>query len=181
MKTRRRDHCRAPAQSLVLVGILIPTLVLFCLFVIEVTERRLETMQIEDALQQATRSTVQLLDYATLATGDEQLRTSGACRSVTRQTSGPCRELLEIAHQHLLANLSHVRGLAETPEDLADRVIWTVLPEGGTCTFSGSALRRIDATTPLICAEVRPTLRGIVAWGEFEPFVAAAGTIDPIH
>lgn len=176
----RGPSARARGQSAVFIALTLPFLVAFALLVIEVSERWLEVAMVEDALQQATRSTVQLLDYGALARGDEGLRASRACRDVTWDQDPSCRALLSVARQLFLTNLGGVRGLAEAPEELADRVRWTVLPDGGTCSSRSAAAPPATEATPLICAEVRPTLRGLVGWGRYRPRIVAADTLDAV-
>jgi hypothetical protein len=165
----------------VIVALILPFLMAFTLLVVEVAERWLEVAIIEDALQQATRSTVQLLDYTDLARGGGGLRASGDCRAVTWDATPRCRPLLSAARSLLITNLTGARGLDETPEQLADRVRWTVLPAGGTCSYSSAATSAVTEVSPLICAEVRPQMRGIVGWGRYTPLIVAADTLDAIH
>ena len=57
--------------------------------------------------------------------------------------------------------------------------------------FTGTKLRRpwsdedkariVAESTPLLCAEVRPQMRGLVGWGAFHPLIVAADTIDPLQ
>ena len=183
--SQRRHFARcmlhsAPGQSAVIVALLLPFLVAFTLLVVEVAERWLEVAMVEDALQQATRSAVQSLDYAALARGQQGLRAPTACRAVTTVAPGDCRELLEVANRFFLVNLSGVRGLDESPQAVAARVHWTVLPTGGSCTL-GAPARIVAESTPLLCAEVRPQMRGLVGWGAFHPLIVAADTIDPLQ
>lgn len=173
-----RHTARARGQSAVIVALTLPFLVAFALLVVEVAERRLEVAMVEDALQQATRSAVQTLDYAALARGEPGLR-AAECRAVTVAAPGGCGELLAVAHSFLLVNLGGVRGLDEPPEAVAARVRWTVLPGGGACAL-GAARRAVAAPTPLLCAEVRPQMRGLVGWGAYAPLVVAADTLDPL-
>lgn len=171
---------RQAGQSAILVAVILPFLMAFTLLIIELAERHLERAMIEDALQQATRSSVQLLDYQALARAEGGLR-AGECRAVTASQSSPCKALLATANQFLLVNLSGVRGLNEPTNTLAARVRWTVLPRGGTCNYSSTRTPAVTQTTPLICAEVRPHLRGIVGWGSFQPLITAADTLDPVR
>jgi hypothetical protein len=171
-------HRRSRGQSAVIVALALPFLMAFTLLVVEVAERWLEVAMVEDALQQATRSAVQTLDYEALARDEEGLRATAECRGVSTAAPGACRELLEIADRYLQVNLAGVRGLDEPLPAVAARVRWTVLPRGGTCAFSGSS-RTVVAATPLLCAEVRPQMRGIVGWGAYAPLIVAADTIDP--
>lgn len=168
-------------QSAVIVALILPFLVAFTLLVVEVAERWLEVAMVEDALQQATRSAVQTLDYAALARGEQGLRTTASCRAVTSAAPGDCGALLEVANRFLLVNLGGVRGLDEPLEAVAARVRWTVLPQGGSCALGPAPVRIVTETTPLLCAEVRPQLRGLVGWGAYRPLIIAADTIDPVQ
>lgn len=168
-------------QSLVIVALVLPFLVGFTLLVVEVAERWLEVAMVEDALQQATRSAVQSFDYADLARGRHSLRAAGDCHQVAWEEDSRCKELLQRARAFLLVNLQGVRGLDESPQALAARVRWTVLPAGGTCSFSSSAAPDVTETAPLLCAEVRPVMRGLVGWGSFTPLIVAADSLDLVR
>ena len=172
---------RRRGQSAVIVALILPFLVAFTLLVVEVAERWLEVAMVEDALQQATRSAVQTLDYAALARAEQGLRAPKACHAVTSVAPGACGELLEVANRFFLVNLGGVRGLDESPQAVAARVRWTVLPQGGSCTLGAAPARVVAETTPLLCAEVRPQMRGLVGWGAFRPLIVAADTIDPLQ
>jgi Flp pilus assembly protein TadG len=163
----------------VLIALALPFLVAFVLLVVEVSERWLEVAMVEDALQQATRSAVQSLDYAAMARNTDGLRATSDCTAVTSATAGPCQGVIAIAERFLRTNLTGVRGLGEPITELAARVRWTVRPNGGTCQYSGGTAR--TELTPLLCAEVRPQMRGLVGWGTFAPLITAADTIDPIR
>lgn len=178
MRSRRMPYqSRRRGQSAVLVAVILPFLMAFTLLVVEVAERWLEVAMLEDALQHATRSTVQLLDYAALARAEGSLR-AAECRNVTVDQPGACAELIAVAERFLLVNLTGVRGLDEPTTALVERVRWTVLPQGGTCSYSSAAVPAVTETTPLICAEVRPRLSGIVGWGVYHPLITAADTLD---
>jgi Flp pilus assembly protein TadG len=179
MNTALRSISRAKSrgQALVLAVLVLPMLIAFTLLVVEVAERWLEVAMVEDALQQATRSAVQSLDYAALARNEEGLRASVDCVNVTTATAGACTSIVNVADTFLRANLSGVRGLNETTAALAGRVRWTVYPRGGTCTYSNAKVR--TEATPLLCAEVRPLMRGVVGWGNYSPFISAGDTLDP--
>jgi Flp pilus assembly protein TadG len=165
-------------QSAVLVALILPFLVAFILLVVEVSERWLEVAMVEDALQQATRSAVQSFDYAGLARGAGDIGAAAPCVRVTLAAAGPCQGVVRTADRFLRTNLSGVRGLGEGAEDLAARVRWTVLPQGGTCSFSNGTYT--TETTALLCAEVQPTMTGLVGWGSYAPLIAAADTLDTI-
>jgi hypothetical protein len=134
---------------------------------------------VEDALQQATRSAAQTFDYAALARGAGDMGAAAPCLSVTLAHAGSCQGVIKIADRFLGTNLTGVRGLGESSGELSARVRWTVLPQGGTCSFSNGTYE--TETTPLICAEVRPIMTGIVGWGNYAPIITAADTLDAIR
>ncbi|MEI8308111.1 MAG: hypothetical protein WCF99_13710 [Chloroflexales bacterium] len=169
-------HAKTRGQSAVLIAFALPFLIAFVLMVVEISERWLEVSMVEDALQQATRSAVQSFDYAALARGAGGMGVSASCVGVTAGSAGACRAVITVADRFLRTNLTGVRGLGEPISNLADRVRWTVLPNGGTCQYS-AGVPRIEVT-PLICAEVRPQMRGLVGWGDFAPLILAADTLD---
>ncbi|MBX0330272.1 hypothetical protein K2Z83_21625 [Oscillochloris sp. ZM17-4] len=173
---QKKLHAKTTGQSLVIMAIILPFLMVFVLMVVEVAERWLEVAMVEDALQQATRSAVQAFDYAGLARGEDGLRVTSDCRAVTLETAGACRGVVIVADRFLRTNLTGVRGLGEYAGTLAARVRWTVLPQGGTCSFSGGTYT--TEISPLLCAEVRPVMTGIVGWGTYTPWITAADTLD---
>jgi Flp pilus assembly protein TadG len=172
---RRRIWHAAPAQSLVFVALVLPALVAVVMTAIEVTTRFLEVAELEDALRAASRSSVQLLDYAALADNGQRL--------------DPER-VVATARAMLRTNLQSVRGLDEPIDDLVSRVQWQVLPTGGTCTLPGegalvagqarraSATWTVSFTTPAVCATVKPRLHGLLGWGQYTPTINAAETLD---
>lgn len=167
--------------------LVLPVLILFVLTVVEVAERWLEVAMVEDALQHATRSAVQSISYAPLAEGDDRIRATAACEGITTAGAqgGPCASVIVVADTFFRTNLTGVRGLVGPSEQAAitaaaERVIWSVYPEGGTCTYSNGKVVVYD-TAPLICAEVRPTMRGIVGWGHYTPLILAADRLDPVR
>lgn len=179
--SRHTLRARQPGQSLVIVAIVLPFLVSLALLVFEVGERWLEVALVEDALQHATRSAVQTFEYAELARGGQALRAAGDCRQVTWDEDPRCREVLQVARTFLVTNLQGVRGLDESPAAMADRVRWTVLPRGGSCSFSSPRVAPVAESSPLICAEARPLMRGLLGWGQFAPLVVAADTLDLVR
>lgn len=165
-------------QALVITALVLPFLVAFLMVVLEVGARWLEVQMLEDALQHTTRSVVQYVDYATLARGAGHLRVTSACIDVPWNGDPNCQALLTVARDLLITNLTGVRGMGESPEALADRVRWTVLPNGGTCRFSSSRTPQTTQPTPLVCAEVRPVMTGLLGWGTYTPLIIAADTLD---
>lgn len=172
-------------QSVVIGALVLLALIPFTLLVVEVAERWLEVSMIEDALQNATRSAVQTIDYAPLARGEDRIRASADCVNVTtsQAMTGPCRDVIAVANTFFRTNLLGVRGIVGPTPDaaisaVAAQVRWSVYPNGGSCTFTSGEVVPNDPT-PLICAEVRPTMRGVVGWGHYTPFINAADRLDP--
>ncbi|NTU80088.1 MAG: hypothetical protein HGA45_11895 [Chloroflexales bacterium] len=178
---------RHRGQAVPLTVIMLPFLLAFTLMVVEVAERWLEVSMVEDALQQATRSAVQTLDYAAFARGEAGLRAAAPCvaQTIREAAGGPCADVIAVADRYFRATLRGARGLvgdsAEAAIDaVAARAVWTVLPAGGSCTYSDGAVVP-DAPTPLICAEAHPTMKGVVGWGTYAPMVIAADRLDPVQ
>lgn len=183
----RPNWARARGQALPITALILPFLLAFTLLVVEVAERWLEVAMVQDALQQATRSAVQSLDYAAFARGEAGLRAGEPClgQTAAEAAGGPCAAVISVADRFLRTNLRGVRGLAgATPdaaiEAVAAEVRWTVLPAGGGCAF-GDGRAVPDDPTPLICAEAHPTMEGIVGWGAYTPTIIAADRLDPIQ
>ncbi|MGQ9828773.1 MAG: hypothetical protein ACUVSY_09040 [Roseiflexus sp.] len=152
-------------QSLVFIALVLAFLTPFIFTVIEFSERQMEVAHLEDALQQSTRAGVQALDYAQLARNGQRIHQERA---------------LQIAGAAFVQNLSAVRGLAESPEALAKRVMWQVLPDGGMCPFSDGHVQTFDR--PAVCAEVRPVLSGfgLLGYAPYRPLITAAATLDAL-
>jgi Flp pilus assembly protein TadG len=176
---RRSLRQHTHGQALILFAIALPVLISMVLVAIEVGERYTEIQMVEDALQQATRSAVQQLDYRPFADGKTSIRITEACHDVAWDDAA-CRPVTEVARQLFLVNLTDARGLVEGREALADQVRWTVLPHGGTCRSSATSAP-VTEPSPMLCAEVRPVLRGIVGWGTYRPLIAAADTLDDVR
>lgn len=178
---------RQPGQALPLSVLILPFVLAFTLLVVEVAERWLEVAMVQDALQQATRSAVQSLDYAAFARGEAGLRAGEPCinQTAAEAADGPCAAVITVADSFLRTNLRGVRGLAgatpgEAIDAVAAQVAWTVMPTGGGCTFSGGKVVP-DDPTPLICAEVHPTMEGLVGWGAYTPAIIAADRLDRVQ
>lgn len=177
------------AQAVPLFALMLPVLMAMVLVAIELTERATQRAMVEDALQQAARSAVQTFDYETFASSPTEwttktvLRASGECRQVQAGRNSNCAEITLLAQDLLITNLGGVRGLQISAEELAGRVRWTVLPNGGTCPFSSSGYVPVTlADAPLLCAEVQAPMRGMQLLGDsFNPWIAAAETLDPIR
>jgi hypothetical protein len=169
---------REDGQALVLVALVLTFLMILILTCIEVGGRYLELAEIEDALKQATRSSVQTFDYAAFARGGQLLRETGATR-VTGCAGMVPNSARFAACSVFLTNLRDMHGLAETNEQTAAHIQWTFLPQGGTCTFPN---RRpsMSFTTPAVCATLTPHMTGLLGWGVWTPQIDAADTLDPI-
>lgn len=174
-RARRRIALRAHGQSLVLVALILPFLVTLILTAFELATRFLEIAEMEDALRQASRSSVQLLDYAALADNRQQVDEE---------------RVVATARAVFATNLAGVRGLDEPIDALVGRVQWQVLPNGGTCTLPGEGALvagrpertgttwQVSFATPAVCATVKPRLTGLLGWGQYTPTINAAETLD---
>ena len=186
------DHdCRAicatthQGQIMPLTALLFPLLVLCIFVVVEVADRWLTIAMLENALKSATRSaTVRQLDYSRLAEGKVFLAASADCVDVTTATAlgGPCAAVITTADSYLRINLQGVRRLAGESSTTAiaaaaDSVRWTVRPQGGGCSYSSGQTLPHEAT-PLICAEMRPTVESFVLGGTYQPRITAADRLD---
>ena len=174
-----------PGQIMPLTAIIFPVLVLFIFVMVEIADRWLTVAMLENALQSATRSaTVQQLDYSRLAEGKAFLAASADCVNVTKAAAvgGPCEAVITTADSYLRINLQGVRRLAGANSATAitaaaHSVLWTVRPQGGGCSYS-SGQTVPDEATPLICAEMRPTVEGFVLRGPYQPLIIAADRLD---
>ena len=177
MRSMLRRH--EQGQALVLVALVLTFFLMLVLTCIEVGGRYLELAEIEDALKQATRSSVQTFDYAAFARGSQLLRETSAT-TITGCTGTTATSARFAACTVFLTNLHDLRGLAETADQTAARVQWTFLPQGGTCTFP-SGRPSIRFTTPAVCATLTPRMTGLLGWGVWTPQIDAADTLDPIN
>jgi hypothetical protein len=176
VRRSRRDIERG--QSLVFLALVLPFFIALIMTAIEVATRALEIAELEDALRQSSRSAIQLLDYAALAQDGQRVDEA---------------RVVQTAKAMLLTNLQGVRGLAERPEAIVERVEWQVYSTAGTCTLpgegrlvAGQAQRagsqwQITFATPALCASVRPTLTGLFGWGTYQPQINAAETLDVLR
>jgi Flp pilus assembly protein TadG len=165
---------RREAQALVFVALVLTFLSMLVLTCIEVAARYQQLAQIEDALKQATRSSVQAFDYSAFAQNGQKVRETNAtisgCASVTTNSARA------LACTVFLTNAAGVGGMQETPAQTAARIRWTFLPQGGTCAFPNRP--SLAFTTPAVCASVQPHMRGLLGWGVWTPQVDAADTLD---
>lgn len=171
---RRWLSCRLwqqqDAQSLVLVALILPVLALFLIGSIEIGNRLYQVATLQDALQASTRTAVQTFEYAEFAHDDFGLAAEERVAKLARET--------------LITNLRGQSGLAETPEQTADRVQFTVLPAGGSCTFPGQPVQVFSA--PALCAVLQPRMRPLIPLAltggrdPWIPTISAADTLDRI-
>ncbi len=161
---RRALRQRNRGQSLILVALILPFLIAFVLTSIEIGERFWEKAAIEDALQQATRSSVQNFRYSAFAENSQSLDDT---------------RVKDVAERTFIINLTGLRGMVQTPAEVAAQVIWTVLPNGGTCTYPNGH-PSVSATTPMVCATLKPRMTGLLGWGEWTPQIDAASTLDAV-
>jgi Flp pilus assembly protein TadG len=161
---RRALRQRDRGQSLILVALILPFLIAFVLTSIEIGERFWEKAAIEDALQQATRSSVQNFRYSAFAENSQSLDDT---------------RVKDVAERTFIINLTGLRGMVQTPAEVAAQVIWTVLPNGGTCTYPNGH-PSVSATTPMVCATLKPRMTGLLGWGEWTPQIDAASTLDAV-
>src|SRR6266496_5143449 len=108
-------HQREQGQALVLVALVITFLIMLVLTCIEVGGRYLELAEIEDALKQATRSSVQTFDYAAFARGGQVLRETSAS-SITGCANLASNSARTLACTAFQTNLIGVSGVQDTPD-----------------------------------------------------------------
>jgi Flp pilus assembly protein TadG len=173
----QRLHQRAQGQALVLIALILTFLMMLVLTCIEIGARYQELAEIEDALKQATRSSVQAFDYAAFARNGQVLRESTS--SITGCAGLTANSARTPACTVFVTNLHGVSGVEETPDQTAARVQWTFLPQGGTCTFPNGR-PPVTFTTPAVCATLKPRMTGLLGWGIWTPQIDAADTLDHI-
>ena len=155
---------RTRGQSLVLVALILPFLIAFILTCVEVAERFWEKAAIEDALQQATRSSVQSFQYSAFAQNSETLDSS---------------RVTDVAERTFQVNLTGLRGPLDPPSVVVGQVSWIVRPNGGTCTFPNGH-PSVTSVKPMVCATVFPRMTGLLGWGVWTPQIDAASTLDAV-
>ena len=165
-------------QALVFVALVLTMLSMLVLTCIEVAGRYQELAEIEDALKQATRSSVQAFDYAAFAKNDQKVREVSAT-TVTGCANLAPNSARALACAVFLTNLQGVHGLQETPTQTAARVTWTFLPNGGMCTYPNGR-PPVTFSTPAVCATLRPRMTGLLGWGIWTPQIDAADTLDQL-
>ena len=117
---RARQH-HAQGQALVLVALILTFLMMLILTCMEVAARYEQRAQIEDALRQATRSSVQAFDYAAFARNGQLLRETSAA-SINGCASLAPNSARTLACTVLTTNLRGVSGVQDTPEQTVARV-----------------------------------------------------------
>jgi Flp pilus assembly protein TadG len=165
----------------VLVAIILPFLVALLFTCIEIGSRMLQRQQVEDALRQASRSSVQIFSYEAFANNTQSLGalTPGSVLtscSGSVAANGGCdgNDVAEKAAEIFAINLQHVGGLTQTPEAIAQTAQWTVLKTNGAC--GGQTYN-----TPAVCATLNISMKPIVPFmGNWTPNIQAAETIDRI-
>jgi hypothetical protein len=163
-------------QALVFVALILTFLTMLVLTCIEVAARYQELAQIEDALKQSTRSSMQAFDYAAFARNGQRVRETSTT-TITGCASLAANSARKLACTVFLTNAAGVSGMQETPEQTAARIRWTFLPQGGTCTFPNGR-PSVTFTTPVVCATLQPRMTGLLGWGIWSPQVDAADTLD---
>ena len=174
LRCQRRGQ-KARGQALVLVALILTFLMMLVLTCIEIGARYQELVEVEDALKQATRSSVQAFDYAAFARNGQLLRESAS--SVTGCASLTASSARALACTVFTTNLHGVSGVEEPPDQTAARVQWTFLPQGGTCVFPNGR-PSVTFTTPAVCATLKPRMTGLLGWGIWTPQIDAADTLD---
>jgi hypothetical protein len=169
-------HQQAPGQALVFVALILTFLSMLVLTCIEVAARYQELAQIEDALRQSTRSSVQAFDYAAFAQNGQKVREASAT-TVMGCASPAANSARKLACTVFTTNAAGVSGMQETPAQTATRIRWTFLPQGGTCTFPNGR-PPVTFTTPAVCATLQPRMTGLLGWGIWTPQIDAADTLD---
>jgi len=161
--TRRGIRTMAAGQSLTLVALIMPILLGLMLAGLEVIGRDRTDRALGGSLSDTVRSVAQTVDYARFA-GDGVMLDEAALRA-----------LAEAAFIDRLRGMPNV-GLTTSPDDIGADVVWTILPEGGTCTLSdGTAL---SFAGPVICARVTIPTRGLIWAGPRMVALDAVSTLD---
>lgn len=169
----RRIERRTSGQALVVTAVVLPFLAILLFTAVEVGHRIIQRIEVEDALQNASRSAVQTFAYDKFAKNTQALK-APACAGTTAPGGGCSGNgVAQLATAAFIANLSGVGGLddGETPVSVANRIVWTIGPTGGAC--AGAAYR-----TPVVCGALQAPMQGLVGFGSWAPNVSASETID---
>jgi hypothetical protein len=165
MSIARSDARMAPGQALVLIALILPVLVAFVMTAVEAGTRVLQRAEVEDALRQATRTAVQTWEYETFA------HDTVAVRPVA---------LIAVGQRNMVTNLQGVHGLVTTPEQTAAAVIWTPIMDPATEHCTDPHGRIVTFTSPGVCATLTVRMQGFIGWGEWQPQIFVAETLDLI-
>jgi Flp pilus assembly protein TadG len=158
-RTLLNGHRRKqPGQALQFFALALLFLVPFAMMAVEAGGRIMQRQEVEDALQQANRSAVQLFQYNTFATNSQRLRTAAQVKT--------------LAKEMFATNLENVGGLKKTPQEVAALVQWEIYPTGGTCKDGTTS------TYPLICATLDVPMLGLTGEGVWTPHIETAATTD---
>jgi len=170
-----------PGQSLVLIAIMLPFLVILVMGAMRIGWKIMQRGQVEDALRQSTRSAVQTFDYQAFAKNSQDFRATACQGSITSGCAG--NAVAELASQLFAINLQSTDGLTMTPDDVAKQVTWYILPEGGDCSTILADRNNLQRTftTPSICAQLDAPMEGLIGWGTWTPRIDAADTLDRIQ
>jgi hypothetical protein len=170
---------KSAAQALPLVAIILPVLLTLLFVGVELSERSMRQTLLADALRQATRAGVQRFDYRAFAQNRSQIASEPGQRHTgcSNLISGSAREH---ACAVLLANLRTISNLSNSPEQLAEQVVWQILPDGGTCQHGQQIIA--SSSQPLVCAAATLTLQGAGLYGSpWQATIIAADTLDPLN
>lgn len=166
----RLARCRttrdAHGQALVLVALILPVLAAFVFTAVEVGTRVLQRAEVEDALRNATRVAVQTWAYDAFATD------AVAVRPV---------DVIAVGQQAFAINVEGTHGLLTTPDQTAAQVVWVPIMDPATDTCTDPKGVTITFTTPGVCATLQVRMQGFLGWGEWQPIMFVAETLDHIR
>jgi hypothetical protein len=163
----------AAGQALPLAALIMPVVTLLLVAILETGSFLVLRLQLQDSLQHALRAAVQQFDYAGLAQGQAALRGPACGATTIAAATADCAQLLTLPVEVLRRNLAQQVPTAARAEELAAAVRWTVLPDGGGCAGTD-----ISSNRPLICAELRVTVRSPFGLRQRELLIRAAETLD---
>jgi len=152
-------------QSLVLVALVLPVLVILVMSSTELATRLLQRAEVEDALRHASRSAIQTFDYQPFAEATTQTRPEA---------------MIAIATGVFQTNLGGVHGLKTSAAATAASVQWQPLPSGSASCQAPDGTA-VAITGPALCATVLVRLRGLVGWNEWQSTVFVIETLDHVR
>jgi hypothetical protein len=153
----------AAGQSLTLVALVMPILLGLLLASLELISRDRTDRAFGSALSDTVRSVAQMVDY-------EQFAADGVMLD-----GDTLRAMATAAFIDRLRGMPGV-GLTTSPEEIGADVVWTILPEGGTCTLSDGTAHSFGG--PVICARVTIPTRGLIWAGTRMVGLDAVSTLD---